>query len=175
MVSQTNSMHIDEADSSSCSIERADYTNLLSLLLLKQSERRQQGRGKEKEMLPRLQYVCKLMQFSASFLLADVNECWRYPGRLCAQTCDNTPGSYQCSCTTGFSLAFDGKNCEGTSICTSRIEHRSVLPANNVLCSDSMNVRSFQLKWDTNRVKNKNRRVSCQLKCFLGDWSALFY
>lgn len=125
-------------------------------------------------MLPRLQYVCKLMQFSASFLLADVNECWRYPGRLCAQTCDNTPGSYQCSCTTGFSLAFDGKNCEGTSICTSRIEHRSVLPANNVLCSDSMNVLSFQLKWDTNRVKNKNRWVSCQLKYFLGDWSALF-
>lgn len=34
VVSQTNSMHIDEADSSSCSIERADYPNLLSLLLL---------------------------------------------------------------------------------------------------------------------------------------------
>uniref|UniRef100_A0A671TC24 Fibulin 2 n=1 Tax=Sinocyclocheilus anshuiensis TaxID=1608454 RepID=A0A671TC24_9TELE len=47
----------------------------------------------------------------------DVNECWRYPGRLCAQACDNTPGSYQCSCTTGFSLAFDGKNCEDVSEC----------------------------------------------------------
>uniref|UniRef100_A0A9J7XFY4 Fibulin 2 n=1 Tax=Cyprinus carpio carpio TaxID=630221 RepID=A0A9J7XFY4_CYPCA len=49
----------------------------------------------------------------------DVNECWRYPGRLCAQTCDNTPGSYQCSCTTGFSLAFDGKNCEDINECDS--------------------------------------------------------
>ncbi|XP_036415013.1 fibulin-2 isoform X1 [Colossoma macropomum] len=47
----------------------------------------------------------------------DVNECWRYPGRLCAQSCENTPGSYQCSCTTGFSLAFDGKNCEDLNEC----------------------------------------------------------
>uniref|UniRef100_A0A8C5CZS3 Fibulin 2 n=1 Tax=Gadus morhua TaxID=8049 RepID=A0A8C5CZS3_GADMO len=47
----------------------------------------------------------------------DVNECWRYPGRLCAQTCDNTPGSYQCSCTTGFLLASDGKNCEDVNEC----------------------------------------------------------
>ncbi|XP_026117030.1 fibulin-2-like [Carassius auratus] len=50
-------------------------------------------------------------------LCVDVNECWRYTGRLCAQTCDNTPGSYQCSCTTGFSLAFDGKNCEDINEC----------------------------------------------------------
>ncbi|KAM7402735.1 hypothetical protein PAMP_017949 [Pampus punctatissimus] len=49
--------------------------------------------------------------------LTDVNECWRYPGRLCSQTCENTPGSYYCSCTTGFSLAFDGKNCEDINEC----------------------------------------------------------
>lgn len=47
----------------------------------------------------------------------DVNECWRYPGRLCAQTCENTPGSYQCSCTAGFSLSRDGKNCEDVNEC----------------------------------------------------------
>ncbi|XP_063071853.1 uncharacterized protein fbln2 isoform X2 [Engraulis encrasicolus] len=47
----------------------------------------------------------------------DVNECWRYPGRLCAQTCENTPGSYKCACTAGFSLAFDGKNCEDMNEC----------------------------------------------------------
>ncbi|KAL2103917.1 hypothetical protein ACEWY4_000785 [Coilia grayii] len=49
--------------------------------------------------------------------VADVNECWRYPGRLCAQTCENTPGSYQCSCTTGFRLTSDGKNCEDVNEC----------------------------------------------------------
>ncbi|XP_041129580.1 fibulin-2-like isoform X2 [Polyodon spathula] len=47
----------------------------------------------------------------------DVNECWRYPGRLCAQTCENNPGSYRCSCTSGFALAFDGKNCEDVNEC----------------------------------------------------------
>ncbi|CAL8325172.1 unnamed protein product [Merluccius merluccius] len=50
-------------------------------------------------------------------MCVDVNECWRYPGRLCAQTCENTPGSYQCSCTAGFRLAADGKNCEDVNEC----------------------------------------------------------
>ncbi|MBN3325347.1 FBLN2 protein, partial [Atractosteus spatula] len=51
------------------------------------------------------------------FSPTDVNECWRYPGRLCAQTCENTPGSYQCSCTAGFTLSSDGKNCEDVNEC----------------------------------------------------------
>lgn len=46
---------------------------------------------------------------------ADVNECWTSPGRLCQHTCENTPGSYRCSCATGFVLAADGKRCEGTT------------------------------------------------------------
>lgn len=50
------------------------------------------------------------------FFLSDVNECWRYPGRLCAQTCENTPGSYKCSCTSGFRLSDNGKNCEGVFV-----------------------------------------------------------
>ncbi|KAL6119177.1 fbln2 [Pungitius sinensis] len=48
----------------------------------------------------------------------DVNECWRYPGRLCAQTCENTPGSFRCSCTAGFRLSGDGKNCEDVNECS---------------------------------------------------------
>uniref|UniRef100_A0A3Q3KDZ1 EGF-like domain-containing protein n=1 Tax=Monopterus albus TaxID=43700 RepID=A0A3Q3KDZ1_MONAL len=47
----------------------------------------------------------------------DVNECWRYRGRLCAQTCENTPGSYECSCTSGFRLSSDGKSCEDVNEC----------------------------------------------------------
>ncbi|KAE8293657.1 Fibulin-2 [Larimichthys crocea] len=50
-------------------------------------------------------------------MCVDVNECWRYPGRLCAQTCENTPGSYECLCTSGFRLSGDGKNCEDVNEC----------------------------------------------------------
>lgn len=43
----------------------------------------------------------------------DINECRHYPGRLCAHKCENTLGSYKCSCTTGFKIAGDGRNCDG--------------------------------------------------------------
>lgn len=48
-------------------------------------------------------------------LPTDVNECWTSPGRLCQHTCENTVGSYRCSCASGFHLAADGKRCEGTT------------------------------------------------------------
>ncbi|KAK3519454.1 hypothetical protein QTP70_029362 [Hemibagrus guttatus] len=50
-------------------------------------------------------------------MCVDVNECWRYSGRLCAQTCENTPGSYRCSCNSGFTLSSDGKSCEDVNEC----------------------------------------------------------
>uniref|UniRef100_A0A8C6Q1W2 Fibulin 2 n=1 Tax=Nothobranchius furzeri TaxID=105023 RepID=A0A8C6Q1W2_NOTFU len=56
-------------------------------------------------------------QLDAQRMCVDINECWRYPGRLCAQTCENTPGSYRCSCTSGFRLSADGKNCEDVNEC----------------------------------------------------------
>lgn len=45
--------------------------------------------------------------------ISDINECRRYPGRLCGHKCENTPGSYYCSCTVGFRLSADGRSCEG--------------------------------------------------------------
>lgn len=56
---------------------------------------------------------------SAPLYSLDINECRHYPGRLCAHKCENTEGSYQCSCTTGFKLEHDGRNCEGKmTICS---------------------------------------------------------
>lgn len=50
------------------------------------------------------------------FIIVDINECRRYPGRLCAHKCENTPGSYYCTCTMGFKLSTDGRSCEGMSV-----------------------------------------------------------
>ena len=41
----------------------------------------------------------------------DINECEE--GNDCHQECQNTVGSFICSCTEGFLLAEDGKNCTG--------------------------------------------------------------
>lgn len=60
--------------------------------------------------------LCKWMERCSkpwSLGISDINECRHYPGRLCAHKCENTPGSYKCSCTTGFKLASDGRNCDG--------------------------------------------------------------
>ena len=43
----------------------------------------------------------------------DVNECNTYNGG-CAQICTNIPGSRVCSCRAGFTLASDGRNCQGS-------------------------------------------------------------
>ncbi|KAL0155493.1 hypothetical protein M9458_049756, partial [Cirrhinus mrigala] len=48
-----------------------------------------------------------------------INECRNYPGRLCAHKCENILGSYKCSCTTGFKLADDGRNCDDLNECES--------------------------------------------------------
>lgn len=48
--------------------------------------------------------------------ITDINECRRYPGRLCGHKCENTPGSYFCSCTVGFRLSADGRSCEGEAV-----------------------------------------------------------
>jgi len=45
--------------------------------------------------------------------ISDVDECeTREHG--CEQTCNNLPGSYNCSCVTGFMLNNDNRTCSGT-------------------------------------------------------------
>ena len=48
-------------------------------------------------------------------VLADVDECQSNNGG-CDATCNNTIGSFQCSCETGYMLAADDANCEGKVI-----------------------------------------------------------
>ena len=47
--------------------------------------------------------------------IADINECEEL--RPCQAGCDNTIGSYQCKCPTGFQLISDGRSCEGKFLC----------------------------------------------------------
>lgn len=56
------------------------------------------------------------MRFIFCFL-TDVNECEVYRldqgGKLCVHECVNVPGSYHCSCPSGYKLLSDGRSCEG--------------------------------------------------------------
>ncbi|KAG9483959.1 hypothetical protein GDO78_009720 [Eleutherodactylus coqui] len=55
-------------------------------------------------------------------LCQDVNECELYKAegtiRLCVHACINTPGSYRCTCPTGYKTLSDGRNCEDIDECT---------------------------------------------------------
>lgn len=49
---------------------------------------------------------------STWFLISDKNECSRGISG-CSQVCDNTYGSFICSCYPGYALSFDGISCFG--------------------------------------------------------------
>ena len=44
-------------------------------------------------------------------LLLDVDECARGTA-MCSHNCQDTPGSYTCSCRSGYALNVDGRTCE---------------------------------------------------------------
>ena len=48
------------------------------------------------------------------FILSDIDECDPDKSlQRCNQICENTPGSYKCSCEKGFEIGRDGYTCEG--------------------------------------------------------------
>ena len=47
--------------------------------------------------------------------MLDVDECQTSNGE-CAEFCNNTDGSFECSCRTGYMLAADDANCNGMTI-----------------------------------------------------------
>lgn len=50
------------------------------------------------------------MWWASSQHLADINECTEGMHQ-CSHTCINTPGSYRCSCHSGYTLTSDGRGC----------------------------------------------------------------
>uniref|UniRef100_A0A8C1DR17 Fibulin 7 n=1 Tax=Cyprinus carpio carpio TaxID=630221 RepID=A0A8C1DR17_CYPCA len=58
---------------------------------------------------------------SDNSICQDVNECEVYKadrgGPLCGHSCVNVPGSYHCSCPTGYKLLTDGRSCEDVDEC----------------------------------------------------------
>ena len=56
----------------------------------------------------RILIVCMCLSIIIYYL--DVDECDTNNGG-CEHNCNNNPGSYTCSCDSGFSLDIDGKGC----------------------------------------------------------------
>lgn len=60
----------------------------------------------------------------------DINEC-KDPSNVnggCSQICDNTPGSYHCSCKSGFVMLSNKKDCKGK--CESKVPLQEFPPEN---------------------------------------------
>lgn len=66
-----------------------------------------------------IHFICMnpMPSLLCAFACIDVNECEVFKnergGPLCAHVCVNVPGSYHCSCPTGYKLLADGRSCEG--------------------------------------------------------------
>ena len=52
-----------------------------------------------------------------SYVIPDIDEC-ALGTHGCDQTCTNTPGSYTCSCRSGYTLDRNGAACNGTYLYT---------------------------------------------------------
>ena len=69
--------------------------------------------------------AAQVLSVNVFYLLScyiDVNECTMNNGG-CAQSCTNSPGSYYCNCSDGYSLNLDEHSCSGIIkfLCTSGI------------------------------------------------------
>lgn len=49
----------------------------------------------------------------SGFFLTEMDECSQPDNGGCEQHCENTLGSYKCTCEPGYELTADKKSCEG--------------------------------------------------------------
>ena len=59
-------------------------------------------------------FVYMILEESSYVFFTDIDECSVNNGG-CNQTCTNSIGSYQCSCSSGFTLNQDGHSCDSKS------------------------------------------------------------
>jgi hypothetical protein len=60
------------------------------------------------------------------YLTTDIDECSENRDN-CGEVCQNIPGSYSCSCRTGYRLASDGAACDGIDLNTQNLALRFVI------------------------------------------------
>ena len=64
----------------------------------------------KRKMLQKLELKLRIFPI---FLPSDIDECLDPLRNGCAQSCNNTIGTYHCFCDEGFLLETDGYNCSG--------------------------------------------------------------
>lgn len=58
----------------------------------------------------------KVTKIILCFLETDVNECEQVP-KVCQHGCENTDGSFVCTCPNGYTLSSDGITCRDIDEC----------------------------------------------------------
>ncbi len=76
------------------------------------------------------------------FVCADIDEC--STTNNCQQLCTNTPGSYTCSCRTGYTL-YQGRACRGIYT-TDPLYNRDLI---KMLSYPTLFMLSIPLRWQT--------------------------
>ena len=65
--------------------------------------------------MPEFKFHCDIKFSSSTHENADIDECAEGTSG-CSQQCNNTIGSFECSCVDGYRLALDGKICNGMHV-----------------------------------------------------------
>ena len=86
------------------------------------------------------------------FIFSDIDECETKSLHRCNQICNNTLGSYSCSCEKGFEINRDGYTCEGMkAVCYFNLAVLTLIYSNFTPSTEDINRRisltEFALDW----------------------------